>query len=832
MQLVLKPVSQPELGDIIVNDTLFAIGRHEEPFAGFDSKLVTRLSRRHARIFEQDGVVYLADLGSLNGTQVNGRPVDKIPLRLRSGDELCFAGLCYQAEILGAAAARAAPPPAAPLELVLQPQSAAAQLEPVVVTQFPFLVNKKSKVFSRYAEQLADQIRYLSRRHAHIFVRNNSLYIEDLGSTNGTYVSGERLEEHARELHTGDLIAFGGDCFVYRVELVYPQAQAAPTTADPTSHVASQAQGIEDVTRTTFVTSANSFLDIFCIEDAPDEQQEGEPGTPLDAQGADNGAVSAAPVRGWRAPFSRLGTALREVRGALAEDRPKRPRRRWLAAVGLVAGAGVALAVYLNNAPQRQIRALLDEEDYRRAALAASAYMERHGGHDDVSEVATEAVLKATVPDWSAAVMAGDFATAEDKLQSGRRLAAFNPKVLAYFDTMEWVTGLEQFMAERGGQQAPLVMFAQEERIGELLAWWEADPNAHHRSLSTLVQQAPVFAELRARVFSHQRTLQSHKALDLAAIERLTASVAESLQQGQAQQLAAALSEFESRYPRIMGTQQLRDDLDRYLPIEAAIAAGDWLTVHAALGKTQFATPPFEARAAFIGEQLLPPPAVLERYREASQAWLAGDTERAAALLEDLAATRWGEPAKKQLERNRKLAADYARLGQSRDDAEYPERLLAFYSELDPARDGHYVGVLKDQFERHRGQALERAREAFEDAHAGWKRYLDAGGIRGLHRLEADVSSSFRRLAAMLSESYADIQRATRLFDLLNARHPEAWDTLYTRIRNEVRLQRRSLAELSMVLEPSLKQAKLELIPVLQPEQPERVSSQQANQNK
>ena len=53
MQLILKPISQPELGEIIVNDTLFAVGRHEEPFAGYDSRLVSRLSRRHARIFEQ-----------------------------------------------------------------------------------------------------------------------------------------------------------------------------------------------------------------------------------------------------------------------------------------------------------------------------------------------------------------------------------------------------------------------------------------------------------------------------------------------------------------------------------------------------------------------------------------------------------------------------------------------------------------------------------------------------------------------------------------------------------------------------------------------------------
>ena len=58
-----------------------------------------------------------------------------------------------------------------------------------------------------------------------------ALYIEDLGSTNGTYVSGTRLEEHAHPLGTGDVIALGGECFVYRVELVFEDTEAPSTGA-------------------------------------------------------------------------------------------------------------------------------------------------------------------------------------------------------------------------------------------------------------------------------------------------------------------------------------------------------------------------------------------------------------------------------------------------------------------------------------------------------------------------------------------------------------------------------------------------------------------------
>jgi pSer/pThr/pTyr-binding forkhead associated (FHA) protein len=345
MQLILKPVSEPALPEIIVSDDLFAIGRHEEPFSHYDSRLVTRLSRRHARMFEQDGVVYLADLGSLNGTTVNGRPVDKVPVKLTPGDELCFAGLCYQVEILGVAGPPSPRVPKAPaVKLILRPESQEQGLEPIVVSQFPFLVNKKSQVFTRYLDRLGDQVRYLSRRHAHIFQRHGSLYVEDLGSTNGTYVAGQRLEEHARELHDGDVIAFGGDCFVYRVELVCEEAEKSRQAAGAAAGNTDVARGGEDVTRTTFVTSANSFLDIFCLDDASPGEHQDAAAEQADSEQAQAAVRDGRPARGWRVPFARLRTALTAIRHALADEPKERRRRRWPGWLAVVAVAGAAAA--------------------------------------------------------------------------------------------------------------------------------------------------------------------------------------------------------------------------------------------------------------------------------------------------------------------------------------------------------------------------------------------------------------------------------------------------------------------------------------------------------
>jgi hypothetical protein len=47
----------------------------------------TFVSQVHARIFERDGDAYAEDLGSTNGTAVNGNPIGE-PTRLRRGDRV------------------------------------------------------------------------------------------------------------------------------------------------------------------------------------------------------------------------------------------------------------------------------------------------------------------------------------------------------------------------------------------------------------------------------------------------------------------------------------------------------------------------------------------------------------------------------------------------------------------------------------------------------------------------------------------------------------------------------------------------------------------------
>jgi hypothetical protein len=77
--------------DLVLDRLLMVVGRHPDCDARPRS---IRVSRRHCCLTAVDGAVIVRDLGSTNGTRINGRRVEAG--RLRPGDELSIANLRYQ----------------------------------------------------------------------------------------------------------------------------------------------------------------------------------------------------------------------------------------------------------------------------------------------------------------------------------------------------------------------------------------------------------------------------------------------------------------------------------------------------------------------------------------------------------------------------------------------------------------------------------------------------------------------------------------------------------------------------------------------------------------
>ena len=59
----------------------------------------TGISRKHARVFQQDGELYIEDLTSTNGTYCNGRRISRgEPVRLEEGSRLVLGANHYIVE--------------------------------------------------------------------------------------------------------------------------------------------------------------------------------------------------------------------------------------------------------------------------------------------------------------------------------------------------------------------------------------------------------------------------------------------------------------------------------------------------------------------------------------------------------------------------------------------------------------------------------------------------------------------------------------------------------------------------------------------------------------
>lgn len=191
----------------------------------------SRVSRRHAQITSEGGVFFVEDLGSTNGTTLNGAAVSsRVPFGV--GDTLAFGGVEVKLRMPGQASGgvtqsfpsnRTAAMPAAP-----QLEAAPARLVGGEV-DLPLKVGQNT--FGRKSDNdvmIADP--YVSGRHGIIEVAADGLFLTDTGSTNGTLLNDAKMGANMRTRITpDDVIRLGG------LELRVVPAEASLTPQPPHS---------------------------------------------------------------------------------------------------------------------------------------------------------------------------------------------------------------------------------------------------------------------------------------------------------------------------------------------------------------------------------------------------------------------------------------------------------------------------------------------------------------------------------------------------------------------------------------------------------------------
>jgi pSer/pThr/pTyr-binding forkhead associated (FHA) protein len=212
----------PLAGRRVEVDSELVIGRFEADLTIEDE----RVSRRHAAVRPVAGGLEIEDLGSLNGTWVNGSRSNG-PTRLGPGDVVelgrVLLGVETEAEL-----------------------EAGAQLE-LIVTNGPLAGHRfevsSALVIGRVNADLTIEDEWISRRHAIVRPAAGGIEVEDLGSLNGTWLNGRRIEAPTR-VEPGDVIALGGEVAIEVKEKASGRA-APPVGAAATVAVAAPWQTFE-----------------------------------------------------------------------------------------------------------------------------------------------------------------------------------------------------------------------------------------------------------------------------------------------------------------------------------------------------------------------------------------------------------------------------------------------------------------------------------------------------------------------------------------------------------------------------------------------------------
>lgn len=849
MRVVLKPISHPDIGEIVIEDSLFAVGRRETPFSAMEGA-ASQLSRRHARVFVEGGAAYVVDLGSTNGTQVDGRPLGTEPASLGDGNEIVFGSeISFRVGIeddQDDATVVALPQTA---RLILSPEDSG--LEPLVVENFPFLISRNDDWIQRHKDDYSEDIKEISRRHAIIVLKGARIYIEDLDSANGTYVSGERLDELAHALSDGDILSFGTSRFAYRVQveqdgdktIVASAADRDATRIQASSPAASErlsAQSDKGESSKSIVEEASSDqAEAEISQSVPHQSPTGEVDAISEVLGdpktiylnsnptsfvnevyAQQPAAAVEEVEsteeeaGDHRPVRRVAKARAVARelGSALEASPSTAKRVGIGVLLVVLLVGGALGTnYWLGADRRHVEVLLDEGAFAASADAAEAFLQRNPEDDQVDTWGAEALMNAVVPEWQRLIDQGDIQSAEIWLERSQEEHTHLKQGTQLLGMLSWATDVEAQMLAR--EDGPVSLFDEEQTVREIVEAWDSDPFSNRRLIGQLSDYVAAFEPSEARLMSALRTLQNDSSVYLNAIGELREDIVSRLNVGAVAEIRPLIREFEVRFPEVEGAAPLYLDVERYEELQALVEQKDLLSIRDFLGNGAFLTPVFAVHAETVLAEVMPPAEIVEQFESANELWRAGQLDDAMVAYQALTETKWGEVAQAEVERMRELMVAYRALERGRESADYTERLLAFHQLLKPGRDDFFLQTLKADLGQRQQALLSRLERNAEVARSEWSTFGSNGGIPGVLRLQKTLTDRFRSQAIHLTKALEAIVQATDGYVLTQSEPPSDWRALRTEIINEVARQRRALEDLKRVMEPALIDSKLVLIP-------------------
>lgn len=182
------------------------------------------VSRQHVTIEYQDGMFILRDLGSANGTFLNGDPIRE-PTPLMAGDvirlytpELQFVAVETEQTAQHRIPVALHPTDETPSTIAGVPRlifMSGPQKDEIVKLTLDDL--KLGRATLNHTWEIGIQDSSVSRPHARMTHTNGAWIVYDLGSANGTRVNSVNVTEKGKVLTDGDVLTVGQTMIQFRI---------------------------------------------------------------------------------------------------------------------------------------------------------------------------------------------------------------------------------------------------------------------------------------------------------------------------------------------------------------------------------------------------------------------------------------------------------------------------------------------------------------------------------------------------------------------------------------------------------------------------------------
>ena len=170
-----------------------------------------RVSRQHAVVTSDQGRISIQDIGSTNGTEVNGQKLaPNTPTPLEPGDKVSLGGVVLSLAHPGEANRTAMPAGGKTMAMAAAPGQV-APIATLVQGDVRHAIKPGRTTFGRRdGNDIVLSDPYVSGSHGVFEADETGLYLTDTGSTNGTVVNEAKLPANQRtQLQAGDRIKLG-----------------------------------------------------------------------------------------------------------------------------------------------------------------------------------------------------------------------------------------------------------------------------------------------------------------------------------------------------------------------------------------------------------------------------------------------------------------------------------------------------------------------------------------------------------------------------------------------------------------------------------------------